>query len=440
MRAVLLVVLVRAALPLALEPREAEEDSDVQEPLRGVRRCAPPMRCPPPCEWPPSVCDPRVDGRAAGRTAVIITAWGRSGTTFLGEILQRNRRFLYLYEPLRARFRAHLGQAIVRNGEESAAFLSRVLDCQISLRDRVLLSKDKAALARGGLCNLARSAVTPACACKHMAVKTIRINGQLDLLIGALNGSAAGGASGAAAASSATVDGLFEGARSAGADATPTLSAAPHASSVHVVHLVRDPRAILASWQQLPGFAEFKQRSSGRAAHDVAATLCRLGLKDRDAGLRAEAQYARARAGSAGAARAIRYSLLRYEDLALSPIATARQLYAWLRLPLPARLLRWINESTHASSARRYAVRANAAHGLDAEHDPHATVRDAARIVGKWRQTLSPLHIVAATRACDHFLRELGYETDLALLVPEAYRELKFPFKPNALDTRRAPR
>lgn len=343
------------------------------------------------------------------------------------------------------------------------------------------------------------------CGCKHMAIKTIRINGELDHLIAALGGAnatrrsidgweqqdvlrgaerrglALAAQSGsqmrvAVARSRAAAINSNEGrcrlsrgcgparigARALQADnglagdfsrawakrardaelIVPDGRSDRAASRVHIVHLIRDPRAILASWQSLPGFTEFRPRSTGRTAYKTAGELCHHALQDRAAGLRLEEAHARrARARAAGAAddsdgtsgearpvREVRYTLLRYEDLALAPVATARQLYAQLGLELQPALLRWINESTHATSAALHAARANALNGLDATHDRHATVRNAANVVGKWRRMLSPLHIVAATAACKEMLTTLGYETDLAQLVPEEYRTLEYPF------------
>lgn len=158
-----LVVAFAGVVAGPLASGEELDLSGVQEPLRGVPRCELGTKCIPRCEWPISRCDPDPPGRTglsstgygtgagatlrtpgpAERSAVIITAWGRSGTTFLGEILQRNRDFLYLYEPVRPQFRAHFGPMLARNGERSAAFLSRLIDCLPSRRDRVLLFKDK---------------------------------------------------------------------------------------------------------------------------------------------------------------------------------------------------------------------------------------------------------------------------------------------------------
>lgn len=246
------------------------------------------------------------------------------------------------------------------------------------------------------------------------------MNGELDVLLRLL------GAANATRPAEAGRRRLWPG--SGAEPSAPAEGAARPFSVAHVLQLVRDPRAVLASWQGLPDFHEFRRHTSGAAAHALARQLCRKAEQDRAAGLEMEAERARrartasdawssggaAGAGSTTARREVRYALLRYEDLALSPVQTARQLYARLGLELHPQLLRWINASTHAQPG--------AARTRGATSDPHATTRDAATQVAKWRKDLSPRHIVAVTLACRGLLTALGYETDLRRLVPEEYQ------------------
>lgn len=140
-----LVTLAVLASWIAGHADEVLGGGGVQEPVPGWTRCWPGGKCTMRCEWPLSKCEPRGprSGPAARRVAVIISAWGRSGTTFLGQILQRNRDFLYLYEPLRAQFRAHFGPKLALYGEQNAALLGRLADCALTRRDRAFLYKEK---------------------------------------------------------------------------------------------------------------------------------------------------------------------------------------------------------------------------------------------------------------------------------------------------------
>jgi hypothetical protein len=148
----------------------------------------------------------------------------------------------------------------------------------------------------------------------------------------------------------------------------------------------------------------------------VAAEICDASLADARAGLYAE------RAPSAPGARVVRYTLLRYEDLALRPVETARALYRRLGLALPPRLLSWVVTSTSAAGANRSSSRRGGAGGRPRD-DAHATVRDAAQVVDKWRAQLAPRHARAITKTCRRFLQANGYAYDLtARAVTDARR------------------
>lgn len=371
-------------------------DDGTIEPIRTVQRC--PLgsrRCTPACEWPHAQCNAHIDPSERERVAVVITAWGRSGTTFLGELLQRNGRFLYVYEPIRSQFRAHFGAPVANHGESSADFLVRVADCAPHRRDRAFLFKDKPGLARGGLCGSSPPEVVGLCRCKHTAVKTIRINGELEHLLHALR---------------STNRSTYESGRAK--HARPIKGGAEElvpprmARTVHVVHLIRDPRALLNSWQTLPGFTQFTRRTPARKAYQLAQQLCSKSMRD----------YAHGRAPAVtapGVERRATYTLVRFEDLALRPVQTARALYRSLGLELPRRLMQWVNESTHAERGRAPAALEAVAHGDVSAvlRNPHSTLRDSHAVVFKWRRTLHPEHIKAISEGCGSFLRQFGYPT-----------------------------
>ncbi|KAJ1636103.1 hypothetical protein T492DRAFT_961290, partial [Pavlovales sp. CCMP2436] len=347
-------------------------------------------------------------------------------------VLQRNARFFYLYEPLRAQFRAPFGLAMSRHGESSAAYFQR--------RDRIFLYKDKAGLARGGLCNLPPTEIESVCRCKHIAIKTIRINGELNhllLALGAINRTdfdltRGGGWNGptdmsgdevelrmngkgkgrrlrsggrtdehmSAISNWADEEDLKFGGRSRGGDEEAVggirdggggrdggssggrrlgagsggsvgevLSPPALARQIHILHLVRVRGGVELRYPRITAF-------------EIAGALCRKTDADRCAGLAAEGRRLAGKTGNSDR-----------KDLAREPEGTARRLYAQLGIQLPPPLLKWINASTHIATLKAGAAvakfqrftRANAIGGLDVAHDPHATVRNAARIVNKWR-------------------------------------------------------
>lgn len=358
-------------------------------------------KCVLPCEWPRVVCDDGLRPESGRRIAVMVTAWGRSGTTFVGELLQRNARFLYLYEPLRSQFREHYGRAPAKHALASAAFFKRLFACTMNRRDRMFLFKDKAGLSRGGLCGVAPASVPELCRCKHLAVKTIRLNGALGDVIDVLQNGPLPQA----------------GARLAVGLPEPGVQAAP--SVVHILQLIRDPRGLICSWEPLPGFVHVTGDSSAKHVHNVSRTICRKSLKDYHSGLQAE-HAGPARPG----ALTVRYRLFKYEEFGLQPLRSAETLYNWLGLPLPAAMRTWMIESTH-NKGKDEAV----APGIGDAAKEHTTVRNASAVIDRWRVELNKLHIVAVTHACADFLTTFGYQTDLRGIVPEHTLRKQYPYE-----------
>jgi hypothetical protein len=126
-----------AALATAQSPPDELADGAVQEPISRTRGCVVigSKACSADCFWPRATCAPDGGARPRARSAVVVSAWGRSGTTFLGELLQRNRRFLYHYEPLRVlvRGRAVAGLELLATANASSRAIRRLVDCAPAL-------------------------------------------------------------------------------------------------------------------------------------------------------------------------------------------------------------------------------------------------------------------------------------------------------------------
>jgi len=158
--------------------------------------------------------------------------------------------------------------------------------------------------------------------------------------------------------------------------------------AAHIVHIVRDPRAVMASqkmrWQLR------QMAASGAAVSRYEAirvwvnyhpyTITRL--------------WSRATEAALALAAHPRMTVLRFEDLVQQPESTVRELCTRLDLPYDAKMLDvgQIN-SSHQSSV------GGARRGL------HATAID------KWRQVLSATEIATTERACGPLMRRFGYES-----------------------------
>jgi hypothetical protein len=155
----------------------------------------------------------------------------------------------------------------------------------------------------------------------------------------------------------------------------------------HVVHIVRDPRAVMASqkmrWQQ-------RRLAASGAAFPRYETL-RVWVNYHPytvAGL-----WSRATDAALALAEHPRVTLLRFEDLVQQPEATVRGLCSRLGLDYDARMLDvgQINSSYQSSAG-------GARRGL------HATAID------KWREVLTRTEIAIAERDCGPLMRRFSYE------------------------------
>lgn len=171
----------------------------------------------------------------------------------------------------------------------------------------------------------------------------------------------------------------------------------------HVIHIVRDPRAVMASqkkrWQRrqlaADGVTIPRYQSLRVWVNYHPYTAARL--------------WSRATSEALALADHPRVTLIKFEDLVQNPQATVRHLCSRLELDYDERLLDvgQINSShqTSAGGARR---------GLHAD------------TIGKWKDTLTRAEISIAERYCGIHMRRFGYESSepapMASVAELAYR------------------
>ncbi|XP_006814671.1 carbohydrate sulfotransferase 1-like [Saccoglossus kowalevskii] len=256
----------------------------------------------------------------------------RSGSSFLGELFNRNQDVFYSFEPIRPLTFAVLRGELDNNQFENEAIakLSNTLKC-----------KDVRVYKRTGKSRTDRKLFDLTKACKnkrHVAVKEIRFY-KLDTL--------------------------------------RTLAEDPNLN-FKIIHLVRDPRAIINS-RENSFFSnhDFKRK---RVPWDEVTDLCKDLQHNLDL-ITTLPQWLKGK-----------YFLVRYEDLALRPLEATRDIYNFSGMPMDEDVEKWVYENTQTEQ------------GGDL-----STTRNSTERVTAWRNELSFSVIADIQNKCKEPMEMLGY-------------------------------
>ncbi|ELU07188.1 hypothetical protein CAPTEDRAFT_87593, partial [Capitella teleta] len=89
-----------------------------------------------------------------------------------------------------------------------------------------------------------------------------------------------------------------------------------------------------------------------------------------------------------------RVKIARYEDLAMNPMKTAQQIYDFVGLEMPLRVIRWIKRNTDGDIVTK---------------GTYGTSRNAEEVVDHWKTSLSVGYKHNVTKVCRDTLDLLGY-------------------------------
>nr|XP_045602510.1 carbohydrate sulfotransferase 1-like [Procambarus clarkii] len=158
---------------------------------------------------------------------------------------------------------------------------------------------------------------------------------------------------------------------------------------VKVIHLVRDPRALLASRYEVElGKIISKVDGTFFTPEDKnATTVCRRYRQDLAAARSLRRQYPH------------RYMLVRYEDLALDPLRQVRALYAFVDLPYTVRVAHAVAKHTLGLFVYYYQV------------DPYSTFKNSTATVFEWRTRLAFEEVERVQEECADILQAYGYHS-----------------------------
>ncbi|XP_053127326.1 carbohydrate sulfotransferase 4-like [Hemicordylus capensis] len=332
--------------------------------LGGIWRSSPPQEAP----------APRVH-------VLVLSSW-RSGSSFVGQLFSQHPDVFYLMEPA-----WHVWAALPLGSATALQMAVRdlvhaVFRCDMSVFDAYLAEpepRNKSALFQWevsrALCSppacsfFQRSDIIPGAACKTLCGK--QPFGQVEEACRTYSHVA------------------LKEVRFFSLRALDPLLADP-ALDLRIIHLVRDPRAVFRSRQNAAGALARDSRiaagSQGggpreREAYALMAKICRSHVQ----------MLAEGRRG----ARARRYLLVRYEDLARAPLAQAATLYRFAGLRFTPRLRSWVHNITHGQGLSAQAFNT----------DP----RDAAHVSQAWRGALPYAAIVQLQEVCKEAMELLGY-------------------------------
>ena len=293
------------------------------------------------------------------KSRVIIVSYKRSGSSFLGEIFNRHQDVLYLYEPL---------HSLTVVGEEGTAIyhsmikhLLRVImscryaehpyyvgysnDGEFRLRSRALSKSCVPNRRPGGpnKCdNIDSRSMTAICEShQHIVVKSIRIK-NIDILQSVL-----------------------------GSEKT-----------TRIIHLVRDPRAVISSRRELNETEDQKYSyKDAPSLRKSARDLCRQMLRN-------------LKQGAAIKEWVGHYHVIRYEDVATRPIYAVKELYNYVGIKQSQEIFDWIRKNTNAKKKTHF----------------FSTTKNATVSINKWKSNLDLKTIRLVEQECREVMIALGYK------------------------------
>jgi len=157
-----------------------------------------------------------------------------------------------------------------------------------------------------------------------------------------------------------------------------------------VILLVRDPRGV------------YNSRSSGPVSTWCVRDMCsdpQVGCKDLMEDLIAAEDLSSRYPGSV--------TLVRYEDLSIMPEETTRYLLEFLDLPWTETISTYID--THTSKEKMRLVRNRVTKKLEKRKDTYGTAKNSTATAFAWRQKLGYPHTLEIQEACEAPMERLGY-------------------------------
>ena len=155
-------------------------------------------------------------------------------------------------------------------------------------------------------------------------------------------------------------------------------------TEVKLLHVIRDPRGSLNSRIKIGWIADYPAPSLARQARGTCE------------GVTQNVKYAASLEGSLKQ----HYKMVRYKDIALSPVKTAQEIYKFAGFEMPESLIPWILQATNPS---KESLEVESKHAF-------SSVRNATATVEKWRKEAPIERTRSIERECSELFDLLGLE------------------------------
>ena len=150
------------------------------------------------------------------------------------------------------------------------------------------------------------------------------------------------------------------------------------ASDCKIIHLVRDPRAVVESLKSLAFFR--RSHDPRRELSWYVQKVCHQMESDVKIGKLMKAFSPN------------RYTLIRFEDLARNPLRVVNELYKFTGIEMLDTIKKWLHETTRKRHGNAY-----------------STSRNSQQVVSNWRRKMSPSSVHIVEKYCRRVMGQLNY-------------------------------
>ena len=315
------------------------------------------------------------------RVNIVIMSFPRSGSSFLGDIFNHHPGVFYLFEPLRTVQRAFSKDSLFEFNFSSPSyqnrangFLEDVMNCKFAsdIFIRYLVKQDRSnslALTSPPFCVKNGTSRTVCHELKSQELETV-CKKKYNVFAAKLLTPRIPNVS-----HDIWSKNLLQSCSSNGT------------SKCKIIHLVRDPRAVVNSLTSVKFFKRSKDPQ--RELSWFVKKICHQMEFDFLAGFMIRKYLPDG------------YRLIRFEDLAQDPLSSVSELYKFTGIKMLDTIKKWLNHTTSS---------------VNGDKSAYSTVRDSKQVLSNWRTNLNTATVQIVENYCGRVMRQLDYKLSGMLL------------------------